>query len=332
MGPRIRRGLLWSLGGGALLALIATLSFRLSPWPGVLLVRYAFERDAAGLHRVHAARVQAGVAERLDLAYDERDADARFDLFWPEARPRGATIVWVHGGGWVSGSKGQLADWARILAGRGHAVATIGYTLAPEATYPTQVSQVNRALAHLVAESDALGIDAERLVLAGDSAGASLVAQVAALTSSPAYARLLGIEPAVERVRLCGLVLFCGPYDTTSVDLEGPFGGFLRTVLWAYSGARDFRENAAFASLSVLHHVDAAFPPTFVSAGNGDPLLPQSEALALRLAQLGVEVEGHFFPPDQTPPLGHEYQFELDTESAQQALEAALTFVARCGE
>jgi acetyl esterase/lipase len=126
-------------------------------------------------------------------------------------------------------------------------------------------------------------------------------------------------------------VLFCGPYDTTTVDLEGPFGAFLRTVLWAYSGTRDFRANAAFASLSVLTHLEAAFPPAFVSAGNADPLLPQSQALARRLAELGVEVETLFFPPDQTPSLGHEYQFELDTEPARQALEAALTFVARRG-
>jgi acetyl esterase/lipase len=275
--------------------------------------------------------VPAGIAERRNLVYDEHDADARFDLFWPEVGARGATVVWVHGGGWVSGSKDQLVDWARILAGRGHAVATVGYTLAPEATYPTQVQQVNRAIARLVAESDALGIDASRLVLAGDSAGASLVAQVAALASSPAYADLLGVEPAFERARIRGLVLFCGPYDTTTVDLEGPFGSFLRTVLWAYSGTRDFRANADFASLSVLHHVDATFPPAFVSAGNGDPLLPQSEALAQRLTELGVEVETLFFPPEQTPPLGHEYQFELDTEPAQRALEAALIFVARCG-
>jgi acetyl esterase/lipase len=326
MWPRVR---VWVYGGAAtvaLCALLVTLSFRLSPWPGALLVRHAFERDAARVQRLHAARVPAGVLERRDLAYDASDADARFDLFRPGAGARGATIVWVHGGGWVSGSRGQLADWARILAGHGHAVVTVGYTLAPAATYPTPVRQLNRALAHLVAAAGELGLDAERLVLAGDSAGAHIVSQVATLTSSPEYARLVGIEPACERARLRGLVLFCGPYEATAVDLDGPFGGFLRTVLWAYSGTRDFRTDERFASFSVLAHVGKGFPPAFLSAGNGDPLLPQTEALAGRLRDLGVEVDALYFP-DHVPPLGHEYQFELDTPAAELALERMLAFV-----
>lgn len=295
-------------------------------------MRWAFERGAAQASRALEKHVPAGVVERLDLVYDERDPDAGFDLFLPaEGTPRGATIVWVHGGGWVSGSKEELANWARILAGRGHAVVTLDYTLAPEAHHPTPVRQVNRALAHLVAASGELGIDAERLILAGDSAGAHIAAQVANLASSPEYARRLGIEPAFERTRLRGLVLFCGPYDLGAADFEGPFGGFLRTVLWAYSGTRDFRTDAEFASATVLAHLTPEFPPAFVSAGNADPLLVQSEALAARLLQLGVEVETLFFPPEQAPPLGHEFQFGLDTEPARRALERALAFVARVG-
>ena len=97
-------------------------------------------------------------------------------------------------------------------------------------------------------------------------------------------------------------------------------------MLWAYSGTRDFATDPRFAPASVLHYVTAAFPPTFISAGNGDPLLTQSEALASSLRGLGVPVDALFFPADTTPKLGHEYQFSLDAagELALRRVEAFL--------
>jgi acetyl esterase/lipase len=61
----------------------------------------------------------------------------------------------------------------------------------------------------------------------------------------------------------------------------------------------------------------AAFPPMFISAGNADPLVPQSRAMAAGAAQAGVSVDSLFFPPDYVPPLPHEYQFNLDTEAGR---------------
>jgi acetyl esterase len=75
--------------------------------------------------------------------------------------------------------------------------------------------------------------------------------------------------------------------------------------------------------------VTGEFPPSFISAGNGDPLLPQSIALADRLASRGVRVERLFFVSDRQPPLPHEDQFSLDNEAGRLALERSLAFLAR---
>ena len=100
----------------------------------------------------------------------------------------------------------------------------------------------------------------------------------------------------------------------------------MRTVLWAYSGTRDFMNDERFRLVSVTNYVTNAFPPAFISSGNGDPLAPQAAALARKLEHLGVKVDSLFFPADYNPPLPHEYQFNLDTPAGQKALGQMLAF------
>jgi acetyl esterase/lipase len=82
-----------------------------------------------------------------------------------------------------------------------------------------------------------------------------------------------------------------------------------------------------FATASVINYVTADFPPAFISAGNRDPLLPQSRAFAEVLAGRGVLVERLFSPDHYKPELPHEYQFDLDTDAARLALERSIEFL-----
>ena len=66
----------------------------------------------------------------------------------------------------------------------------------------------------------------------------------------------------------------------------------LIAVGWADSDTRHHRANNSFTStISVPERVTDQFPPTFVTAGNADPLLPQSLALAATLTEKGVELD-----------------------------------------
>lgn len=319
----------------AIVVLVAVLvaAFVSSPWPGALLIRTLFDHGAAQASARLRPHVPAGVVEHLGEVYDASSPDGLFDLFLPPPamRAEGALpplVVWVHGGGAVSGSREDLANYARVLAGQGLAVATVDYSIAPEATYPTPLRQINAALAHLSANAGRWGLDARRFVLAGDSAGAHIAAQVGNLTVVPAYARALGIEPALQPGQLRAMLLFCGPYVMRSSDASGVARWFMHTVLWAYSGTRHYEADPAFAATAnVIDHLTADFPPTFVSAGNADPLLPHSKALAARLQALGTQVHAAFFPADHQPPLPHEYQFDLDRPEGRRALAEAVAFV-----
>ncbi|MGH1526277.1 alpha/beta hydrolase [Leifsonia sp. L25] len=173
----------------------------------------------------------------------------------------------MHGGAWLSGSSWDVEPYLRILAAEGFTAVGLNYTLAPEAAYPVAVRELNDALAHLVERADELGIDADRIVLAGDSAGAQLAAQLAALTTGRDYASLVGIRPALRSEQLRAVVLNCGVYDLHALaDLTGLLGWGFKTAMWAYSGTKDWSASPAGHTMSTVRHVTGDFPPTYISA------------------------------------------------------------------
>jgi acetyl esterase/lipase len=321
----------WVAGMLAGVGVLGYLALRLSPWPAALAIRLAFDYGGASTSRALEKHVPKGVSQQLDLRYDEADGDALLDVFYPSALDGGSkaltTVVWIHGGGWIAGSKNEIANYLRILAARGYTVAAMDYSLAPGKLYPTPVRQANAALGYLVRNAGKLHIDPARLVLAGDSAGAQIAAQAANLVSSPEYARTVGIEPAISRSQLKGVILHCGAYDAGREPYDELFS-FRKAMVWAYHGGRNFASDPRFDPFSVVRYVTPAFPPAFISAGNADSLLPQSRAFAAALAKARVEVDSLFFADDRKPPLPHEYQFNLDTEAGREALELTVKFLA----
>lgn len=311
----------------ALLAGCVFVAFKVSPWPSVLMIRHGFSDNAATTNTTMEAYVPAGIAELLDEPYGEAPAE-RLDVF-RRAGISGVqpTVVWIHGGAFIAGDKRDLAPYLKILAGKGYTAVAIGYSVAPGGRYPGPVLQANAALAWLLRNAERLNIDPHRIVLAGDSAGAQIASQLAAGISDPTYAASVGFTPALDRTALRAVVLMCGVYSMQGIDMDGPFGGFLRTVLWSYFGTRDFANDPRLNQFSVDKHITAAFPPTFISVGNGDPLAPQSGLIARAIAAQGVEVDTLFLPDDHVPPLPHEYQFNFDLEAARLALDRLLSFL-----
>jgi acetyl esterase/lipase len=210
--------------------------------------------------------------------------------------------------------------------------------LAPGGTYPTSIHQVNDALAYIQQNAARFHLDPDRVVLAGDSAGAQITSQIAALVTNPAYAAELRLTPSLAPPQLRGAILFCGIYDMRAFlandHLPGNGGLMARLTrwgadeaMWAYTGSRD-HDSATLRQMSSIDHATAAFPPTFMSGGNEDPLTDaQSRPLSAMLAGLGIEVTTLFYPPDHQPGLAHAYQFDLDNADGQNALAQMLRFL-----
>lgn len=313
------------------LGLFALAAHFITPLPSVWVVRAVFDSGAATASKALEKHLPKNVSVNSAVVYDPDDPDALLDIYKSSQVDASApTIVWIHGGGFVSGRREDLTNYLKILAGRGFTVVNVDYTIAPEATYPTPIKQVGKALAYLDSNAAKLGINGNAFVVAGDSAGSQIAAQVANLITSPSYAEEVGIASPIMAEKLKGALLHCGVYDVGAMktDSGGVLGWFMRTVTWSYSGKRDWRDVKGFETFSVSNYLTPQFPPTFISVGNADPLKPQTMLMDQKLRSHGVKVESLFFPDDYKPPLSHEYQFNLDVEAGRQAMDRSVAWLA----
>lgn len=315
------------LGVLAFLVALVWVAFQVSPWPNALLIRDAFGKGSAKFSADLQKYVPDNVTQVENQQYRQGDKDALVDVFYPNGTTSPLpTVVWVHGGAWVAGNKDQVDNYMKIFAARGFTMVSVNYTLAPEKQYPTPIIQLNDALGYLQQNAPRLHIDDNHIVLAGDSAGSQIVAQMANIMTSPDYAAKMDIQPKMAASKLKGLLLNCGAYDLALPDYNGPFGKFLHTVLWAYSGTKDFLHDPKLQTASVVNYLTPNFPPAFITAGNVDPLLDQSTELAQKLQALKVPTSTLFYPADHQPQLNHEYQFVLDEADGKKALQQMVDF------
>lgn len=324
----IRRQVL--LGVGALFVVIA-LAFSVSPVPSAMFIRWTFEGGAAAtVAEMERNQPELAIDSQRDLSYAPGDSDAALDVFLPSsATEPPPVVVWIHGGAWISGSKDDVAPYLEMIANDGYAAIGVDYTPGPEASYPTAFEQLNNALGYIEAHADELGVDADRIVLAGDSAGAQLASQLAVLVTNPHYAHFTGIEPAIEASQLDAVILHCGVYDLDAMaDLTGLDAWGLKTALWAYTGTKRWSEMAAGSLMSTQQWVTEDFPDTFISGGNGDGLTwIQSLPMSQTLRDEGVNVTELFYQADHEPALPHEYQFHLDLDDARAAYVKTIAFL-----
>lgn len=325
----------FGLAVGWLLGLVAAglagfgIASYVSPRPASVVIRRRFDRNGYERLTATAPFVPGDVISTIDVPYRPGDRDALLDVHRSTAPvPARPTIVWVHGGAWLSGSKDLIANYLRVLAGGGSTVVGIGYSIAPRATYPTPALQVLDALAFLTEHADELGIDARRLVLAGDSAGAQIASQVAGMVASPQYAASIDAHPRITLDQLAGTVLFCGVFDMSLArGLHGRNRWFVDSVMRAFTGTTAYLDDPRFAGISVVEHLTADFPRTLVSCGCADLALGHTLSMIATLERLGVPHEALLFDGDD-PPVGHEFQFLLGTDAGQEALAAIQRFVA----
>jgi len=238
----------------------------------------------AALLAVPAAAQRPAVPQPREIAVGAEPLQ-RLD-FYPAANATSPAplFVFVHGGGWKRGDKRNATGAAKIahFAARGYAFASINYRLVPEAKVEDQAQDVADAIARLLREGRALGIDPDRIVLAGHSAGAHLAALVA---TDPRYLKRAGI--GLDRLK--GVILLDGAaYDVPAQAVEGP--GIMRPTYAQAFGTDPARQRA----LSPYFHATAPNAPRFlilhVEREDGRR---QSEALAAALRKAGTQAEVH---------------------------------------
>lgn len=311
----------------------AGLLWRSSPWPSVLLLRRLGDRADHERPERLRANARHEPPDVAPLALDRRYGPAasnRMDVFAPDEPAARPTVFWVHGGGFVGGTKNDIRSYLAVLAGRGFTTVGVGYTLAPTARYPAPVIEVATAIEHALEHADELGIDPDRIVLAGDSAGAHIAGQLGFAIADGAYAAAADLPRPIPASALRCLVLPSGVFDIgLGADARGVPGWIVRTILWAYGGARPPLTDPRFELASLVDHVPADLPPVYVNAGNEDPLRPHATGFAAALRAAGVEVVDDIVEPDAEPRMPHDYQMDLRFDRSRVALDRITELIRR---
>ncbi len=323
-----------AVGAIAIVVVAVGAIFRVTPWPGAMIIRAVFEKDSAKVKKAleaHQPRIPIAVA--ANEQYKSGDGDALLDAYYPEsAQGRLPVVIWTHGGAWISGHKDDAAPYFKLIAAEGYTVISLGYSLAPGRKYATPIHQLNEAYAYIQQNADRLHADTSKIFLAGDSAGSQISSQMATLITSPSYASEVGITPNLKPRAAQG----CDPVVRHLPDGQaGESRSHLaenRRMGRRYYGMGLFRyrdfSDPVIKQMSPYYHVTPDFPPAFISGGNADPLTDvQSKALAEKLQSQGGTVDTLFFAPDHQPQLPHEYQFNLDNEDGKTALARMLQFL-----
>lgn len=222
-----------------------------------------------------------GMAPRLDnvtaSAVDAGSVPAEW--FTAAGGDEGRVVLYVHGGGYVMGSveshRCMLERLAVAVQGR---VLALNYRLAPEAPFPAPVEDAVAAYRWLRGQ----GVDAQRIAIAGDSAGGGLT-----------LATLVALRDAGEPLPACGVPI--SPWT----DMEGS-GESMQTraavdpmvqkealgqIAATYLQGQDAKNPLA----SPLHADLAGLPPLLIQVGDCETLLDDTTRLEPRLKEAGVD-------------------------------------------
>lgn len=203
--------------------------------------------------------------------------EARLDLYLARSndRPR-PTIVFIHGGGWVNGVKeGSVLSILPYLA-MGLNVVNVEYRLARIAQAPAAVEDCRCALRWVIRNAKTYGIDVDRLVVTGQSAGGHLALLTGMLPESAGLDRQC---PGTEELKVAAIVNWYGITDVNDL-LDGPN---MKPYAVAWLGSTLDRAQIA-ARVSPLTYVRAGLPPVFTIHGDADPTVPHAHATRLHQA------------------------------------------------
>ena len=223
-----------------------------------------------------------------------------FDIHLPEGcSGEVPLLVWIQGTSWQSGPQEDCpVAW---LVQRGYAVASVGYRLATEATFPAQIDDCLAALDTLERDAELWGIDRDRVCVAGIGAGGHLAA-LAGLWNRSATERPLPRVAAVAAFAAPTHLTTLGPrHDRATSPASLLVGGPLP----------EFREAAQQAS--PLTHVAAGGPPVLLVHGRRDAVVPPDQSIRFDAALKAAGIDSrlvllsgadHDLPLDAASPAG----------------------------
>ena len=232
-----------------------------------------------------------GMAHIEDCVIDGPGRPIPIRIYCPAITSGAPVLVYFHGGGMVMGSNHSFEPLARTLAAQTDAtVVSVDYRLAPESPAPAQFDDAYAATEWVASRADQLGVDANRLVVAGDSAGGSLAAAVALAARDrdgpPIFCQLL-MYPGLDR-----------DLDAPSVRALADAPLLSRDDIEYMHALADTGADPAVDQYRVPAYANdlTGLPPAIVVTAECDPIRDWGERYAMRLRDAGVQTTVTRYP------------------------------------
>jgi acetyl esterase/lipase len=228
------------------------------------------------------------------LAIEKKElSHASVRIFRQEGELPGAGLLWIHGGGLISGRAAQddllCASYARDL---GLVVVSVDYRLAPQYPFPAAIDDCYEAWQWFISEAQNLGVDPARIAVSGQSAGGGLAASLTQRISDEG-----GVQPSAQ-------ALFCPMLDDRTAankELDS-----INHRIWTNKSNRSgwscylghppgVAEVSAYAVPARRKDL-SNLPPAWISVGDIDLFYEEDRLYSQRLCEAGVDCQLYVVP------------------------------------
>ena len=239
--------------------------------------------------------------------------ELKVDIFYPGENANGLGIVFLPGGGFRIANKAGLHDrYAKRMAEKGYVFIATEYRVMDDAPWPAQIQDAKAFIRWARANAKDLGIDPDRIVLGGASAGGNLSLLAAGTPGNAGFegdGSNAGISSEVAAV--------IGVYPVTDVTDRGQEES--REKLYGKNPSAEFLKAA-----SPVYQVTPSYPPTMLVHGTADTQVDYSNSMRFfkALEEAGVPVDMHLYA-------GQDHIFDREPMFADAVCDAMELFIER---
>ena len=243
-------------------------------------------------------------------------------------------LINVHGGAWIQSSKEGYKYYCWKLAQKGFAVININYRLVPYAYFPAPVEDLNNVLIWVMEHAKEYNLDLVHIYGTGDSAGAQILGQYAAICSNEEYAKQFEFQIPKKNI-FEAIVLNCGVYQ---VNYECRKTDFVRMIAFEYLNVENKNadqiteeEYQALYELKIDQfefgkYITPQFPDTFLMTAQTDFVKMQSVELMKTLMEQNVNARLHMYV-SKKHELNHVFNINLNLPEAEQCNNEEMEFL-----
>ena len=280
-------------------------------------IMFNFNASRSDRKRDSLIPLPLGITECRNISYGSHGKWNLLDVYYPNGtREPLPTIVSIHGGGYVYGSKEIYRRYGMDMARRGFAFVNFNYRLAPKWKFPTPLWDTNSVLEWVCRNAARYHLDPNRIILVGDSAGAQLARQYAAMATNPGYAALFHMTVPELTIRALGLN--CGMYAMAQRGAQ-PRKGIHLDDLGKHFPADD-------PPLQVLEAIGENYPPAYITTACHDFLRPCAEPMYEFLTAKGIRAAWKCYGTEEDESVGHVFHVNIPLPEAIRCNDDAAAF------